>query len=136
MASGLTGAVRGRGGGLAFLVLLTGAMACHVEVATAPPDPITEVGVGGTGGGGEGAGGTIECVVTADCHFFPPRTCKEPLCAAGVCGMVQLPVGRACDDGDDTTGWDVCTATGKCIGLPLLVEGGHGGTGGEGGDGP
>lgn len=126
---------RGRGfGRLLGVVALAVAVGCvSEEDAPQAVEAVTEVPAGG-GGAGSADPGEVECVVTADCTHLSKGTCVEPLCAAGVCGMVQVPLGGACDDGDETTGWDACSLLGQCIGIPLLIEeGGQGGTGGTGG---
>ena len=70
-----------------------------------------------------------ECTVSSECPDDYGRACWKPLCAVGECRMAKLPLGRECDDGDPTTGWDMCTAHGWCVGIPLaLATDGAGGS--------
>lgn len=89
---------------------------------------------------GEGCSSEVECEVTLTCACESdgqcaqslddfPEDCKAAICGAetdGICGIVNLPEGSACE------GNGTCNADGVCI--PSMAQGG-GGTGAEAGSG-
>lgn len=72
-------------------------------------------GGSGWGGGSAGAGGgSPACTTPADCT--PGTACQQPTCAGNVCGLADLPAGKACGNGD------VCNGSGQCVHCLLATD--------------
>jgi hypothetical protein len=97
------------------------ALAAACSLVNAPADVMPGTG-GGHAGSGAGTGGNGHCVVDKDCPASDVPCARYACVLGGVCQLVTLSNGEACDDGHWCTINDACD-DGKCVGEPRACPG-------------
>lgn len=94
---------------------------CPIDVSVADGAPCQSTLTPSCDGGGKCAAGTCSakstCACARDAECDDKNPCTDDVCQARRCVYTDRPVGSTCDDRNNCTTSDVCSASGFCVGV-------------------